>query len=158
LGLTILPITAFAQQKTLKEQLVGTWLLVSAETTNPDGTKFQTYGTKPVRTTVYDATGHYSNINVNTTIRNFASNNRSTGTADENKSVVQGSIGNIGTYTVDEASKTMLMHVDGSTFPNSNGQDQERLIQSISATQMSYINTVRTAGAEATLFVFKRAQ
>ena len=41
LGLTVLPGSTLAQQKTLKEQLVGAWTLVSNETTTPDGTKQQ---------------------------------------------------------------------------------------------------------------------
>jgi hypothetical protein len=41
LGLALLPGSAVAQQGTLKQQLVGTWTLVSDETTAPSGTKQQ---------------------------------------------------------------------------------------------------------------------
>jgi hypothetical protein len=37
-GLALLPSGGVAQQKTLKDQLVGTWTLVSTTTTRPDGT------------------------------------------------------------------------------------------------------------------------
>src|ERR1019366_3355198 len=57
LGLAILPSSAPAQQKTLKEQLVGTWLLVSAETTNADGSKLMPFGPNPKGVLVMDANG-----------------------------------------------------------------------------------------------------
>jgi hypothetical protein len=39
LALALFPLGAIGQQKTLKEQLVGTWTLVSAESTDSGGTK-----------------------------------------------------------------------------------------------------------------------
>ena len=44
LGLAFFSSTAIAQQKSLKEQLVGTWMLVSAEYTASSGTKRQPFG------------------------------------------------------------------------------------------------------------------
>jgi hypothetical protein len=44
----------------------------------------------------------------------FASNNRATGTPEENKAVVQGLIAFFGTYSVNEADRTFTMHVEGS--------------------------------------------
>jgi hypothetical protein len=41
LGLAMLPGSAVSQQKSLKEQLVGAWTLVSSETTAANGTKQQ---------------------------------------------------------------------------------------------------------------------
>jgi hypothetical protein len=37
LGLALLPGNAAAQQKTLKEQIVGAWTFVSSVNTRPDG-------------------------------------------------------------------------------------------------------------------------
>src|ERR1700757_5121848 len=55
----------------------------------------------------------------------FASNNRETGTAEENKAIVQGSIAYFGTYTVSETDKTISYHIESSTFPNWNGADRK---------------------------------
>lgn len=44
LGLAMLPVSAVAQQKSIKEQLVGTWTATSWEQANKDGTKFQRFG------------------------------------------------------------------------------------------------------------------
>jgi hypothetical protein len=37
LGLALLPGAAVSQQKTLSEQLIGTWKIVSVRNTRPDG-------------------------------------------------------------------------------------------------------------------------
>ena len=44
LALVLLPGHAVSQQKVLKEQLVGTWTLVSVDMVLPDGTKRQLLG------------------------------------------------------------------------------------------------------------------
>jgi hypothetical protein len=49
LGLAFVPGSTVAQQKSLKDQLVGTWTLVSNEDTEPNGTKHQYFGAKSER-------------------------------------------------------------------------------------------------------------
>jgi hypothetical protein len=51
---------AGAQQKSLKEQLVGTWTLVSVEDINPNGTKKQYHGANPRGILMLDAGGRYA--------------------------------------------------------------------------------------------------
>jgi hypothetical protein len=41
--------SAFGQQKTLKEQLIGKWTLTAWEQTRPDGSKLQRFGASPKR-------------------------------------------------------------------------------------------------------------
>jgi hypothetical protein len=60
------------------------------------------------------------------TFPKFASNNRQEDTAEENKAVVQGNISYFGTYTVDEAAKILIFHIESCSFPNWNGTDQKR--------------------------------
>ena len=47
LGLALLPGSALAQQKSLKEQLAGTWTIISNDNVAPDGTKRQLFGPNP---------------------------------------------------------------------------------------------------------------
>src|ERR1700737_3978308 len=88
--------------KTDKERLVGSWVLVSlisgegAEPTLP-------YGPNPKGTMMVDANGRFSITVLRSDLPKFASNNRMTGTADENSAIVHGSIAYFGTYTIDEA-------------------------------------------------------
>jgi hypothetical protein len=103
-GVALLPGSgALAQQKPLKEQLVGTWTFVSATTKRPDGTP--QWGSNPKGLTIFTADGHFTELIMRSDRQKFASNNRLQGTADDNKATVQGTISSFGTYTVDEARK-----------------------------------------------------
>jgi hypothetical protein len=55
--LGLLPGSALSQQKSLKDQLVGTWSLVAWEQTTKDGTKSQRFGANPKGVNVFDANG-----------------------------------------------------------------------------------------------------
>jgi Lipocalin-like domain len=59
-GLALLPGSTVAQQKTLKEQLVGTWMLVSAEVTPLTGAKRQDFGANAKGILILDAGGRYA--------------------------------------------------------------------------------------------------
>ena len=158
LGFSMLPGGAFAQQKSLKEQLVGTWIMVSAETTNPDGSKFSPFGPNPKGIMVLDASGNYVGLNVSSNLPKVASNNRNTATADENKAITQGTLASFGTYTVNEAEKLVVLHLAASTFPNWAGTDQMRPIKSVSADELSYANPAPTTGAGVTILTYKRSK
>jgi hypothetical protein len=60
LGLALVPSSAISQQKSLKDQLVGAWTLVSADNTAPNGTKRQGYGANPKGILILDAGGRYA--------------------------------------------------------------------------------------------------
>jgi hypothetical protein len=47
LGLAVLSGSVVAQQKSFKEQLVGTWTLVSSDQMRPDGSKLKQFGANP---------------------------------------------------------------------------------------------------------------
>jgi hypothetical protein len=82
-------------------------------------------GPSPQGQHIVDASGHYSLVIIRSDLPKFASSNREAGTPEENKAVVQGSIAFFGTYTVDEAAKTLTQHIDSCTFPNWNGTDRK---------------------------------
>src|ERR1700682_5358250 len=50
---------SLAQQKSLKEQLVGTWTLVSSDQVLPDGSKLKQFGANPKGINVFDANGRF---------------------------------------------------------------------------------------------------
>lgn len=118
--------TAFGQQTTLKEQLVGTWTYVAVDTVRPDGTRIPLYGPNPQGVATFDGNGHYQLLTARAGLPKFAANDRMQGTADEYKAVVQGSIAHFGSYSVNEADKTITFRIETSTFPNWNGTEQKR--------------------------------
>ena len=128
LGLALLPGNAVSQQKSLKEQLVGTWKIVSVENTRPDGSVIQLFGSNPKGIAVFDAHGHTVVVLMRSDRPKFAANNRDLGTPEENKATVQGTHAYFGTYSVNEADKTLIFHVEGNTFPNQEAIDTKRFI------------------------------
>jgi hypothetical protein len=130
---------AFAQQptKTLKEQLVGTWDLVSTYSERPDGSRFGAFGANPTGRYMLDTDGRFSYMIYGSGRPKFASNNRLEGTADEYKAAVQQTIAFYGTYTVDEASSTVTWHVERCTFPNWEGSDRKTVV-TLNGDDLSY--------------------
>jgi hypothetical protein len=128
LGVVLLAGKAVGQQagSTLKNQLVGTWMVVSNYTDREDGSKVDTFGPNPVGILMLDGDGLLSLQEMRSDLPQFGTNNRQEGTADENKAIVQGSICYFGTYTIDEAAKTVTFRVEGCSFPNWTGTDVKR--------------------------------
>ena len=157
LASAMLPAGAIAQQKTLKEQLVGTWTFVSAADTNKDGTKSDRWGPNAKGLAIFEANGRFSFMISRSDIPKFAANNVNQGTAEENKAVVHGIIAMIGTWSLDEASKTLTTNIEAGSFPNLNGNSQKRIITSLTPDELKYHNPATTTGA-VTEAVWKRAK
>src|SRR5215468_3953780 len=88
LGLVVSLNSATAQQKSLKEQLVGTWTFVSSTGKLADGSPV--WGTNPRGILSFDANGRVSTIIVRSDLTKYASNNRMQTTPAEDKATVQG--------------------------------------------------------------------
>ena len=112
LGLGILCGPTLAQEKTLRQQLIGTWTFVVTEATQPDGKKLLPFGPNPKGVNIFTEDGHFVQIQIADGIPKIASNSRVTGTPEENQAVVQGSLALFGTYTVDEAAKLIIYKVE----------------------------------------------
>jgi hypothetical protein len=78
-GLVLPGSDTAAQQKPLKEQLTGAWIIVSTDQTAPDGTKHQLFGPNPKGVLVLDASGQYVQIIVRPGRPKFKANNRQGG-------------------------------------------------------------------------------
>jgi hypothetical protein len=68
------------QEKTLKEQLVGTWAYVSVDTVRQDGSRVPIYGPNPQGLASFDSNGRYILLISRSGQPKFASNNRMEGT------------------------------------------------------------------------------
>jgi Lipocalin-like domain len=129
-----------------KDQLVGTWALVECEVVALDGTKSPlVLGSNPAGQYIFTNDGHFS-FQAVALFPQFASNDRMKTTSEENKAAVRGSIAYYGTYTVNEAERTIVLHIERSSFPNQNGTDGKRIITALSESEMKYINPGRRGG------------
>jgi hypothetical protein len=156
-GLGLLPRAAAAQQKTLKEQIVGTWTLVSWVQTRANGTKNYRFGSDPKGVNMFSPTGQFSLIIAQANLPKISSNDPLKPTVEEAQAIVRGSIAYFGTYTVDEATRTVSMKLDGTTLTNQLGVPQKRIIDSISANEMRYSNPTAVGGLGKIEVAWKRA-
>jgi hypothetical protein len=130
-GLATLPGGATAQQKSIKDQIVGSWTLLLADNIKDDGSHVPGYGPNPEGTIIFTPNGHYSLQIIRYGVPAFASKDRMSGTANEYKATVQGMISHFGTYTIDEAGKSITFRIEASSFPNWDGTVQKRSVTAI---------------------------
>jgi hypothetical protein len=158
LGLSLLPGNALAQTKSLKEQLVGTWIVVSWEQINKDGTKSQRFGANPKGVNSFDANGHFFIMFARPDLPKLSSNDPTNPTPEEAKAITVGSVAYFGTYTVDEPTKTISLKIESSSLPNQLGIDQKRVITSLTADELKYTNITAVADAGKINTVYKRVK
>jgi len=145
LGVVILAPPAEAQSA---KDVVGTWVIAAADTVRPDGSRSANYGPDPKGVVMFDASGRYAFILSRSGLPKFASSNRTLGTHDENKAVVQGSVAHFGRYTVNDSDKTITFHIEASTFPNWDGAEQKRPF-TLSGDVLTYRVSAATGGGMA---------
>jgi len=115
-GVALVPSSVLAQQQgtTLRQQLIGTWEIVSTSPENRPGA--QILGTNPKGVFMLGGSGKYAVT--------FENRNRPK-TAERSAA---GFVANFGTWSVNEADKTLAMHVEGSLTPSIEGTEGKRTI------------------------------
>jgi hypothetical protein len=156
LGLVIAPGAAVSQQKSLEDQLVGTWIYVSSTGTRADGSKIERPALRGAVT--YTSDGRFFFITTRTDIPKLTSNDPARPTAEEAMAVAAGSIAYTGTYTLNESDKVMTAQVETSTFENLVGAPNlRRIITSLTDDELRFTNP-RTPAGLTLEFVWKRAK
>jgi hypothetical protein len=141
--------------KSDKERFIGSWTLISL-TSGEGANQTLPYGPNPNGTMMVDANGRFSITVVRSDLPKFASNNRMSGTPEENKAIVQGTIAYFGTYTIDEATHVLTVNVEGSSFPNFTGGTQTRIL-SFQDDEVTYFNPTPSMGGSAKV-TYRRAK
>ena len=147
---------SLAQQKSLKDQVVGTWIYVSSTGKRDDGSNVPRPSLQGAVT--YTADGRFHFITTRTDTPKVASSDPSKPTPEEAMAIASGSIAYTGKYTLDENTKTIHANIETSTFPNLVGApNQRRIITSTEGDEMKFTNP-RTPAGVTLEFVFKRAK
>ncbi len=123
-----------AQEKSLKGALVGHWQLVSVSVNGRTP-----YGADPHGSMFLDAAGHFSVIVV----------------SDGNAR----SLSYFGTYTINDADKSMVLHIEdsaGGGTPNATGRELKRLL-TLSGDELTVQNVLATGDPGAAKVTWKRA-
>ncbi|HEY6331013.1 MAG TPA: hypothetical protein VI756_16900 [Blastocatellia bacterium] len=134
-GLALLQGSAVAQQKSLKEQIQGPWSLASCNSTNAKGEKSDYCANNPKGILILAGNGNYAN----TIIAGGRKDPNAPGVADT-----------FGTWSVNEADKTLTRHMVGSNFPTIEGKDFKVNI-SLNGEEMRLTGDVSFLGVEGVL-------
>jgi lipocalin-like protein len=118
-----LPTISAAQAAAM---LVGTWRLVSFESRDSAGAVQYPLGQGAIGQLSYDASGNMSAILMKPDRPPFASQDMRRGTDSEVRDAFEGFVAYFGTYTLDDAKRTVTHHVRGASYPNWVGGDQVR--------------------------------
>jgi hypothetical protein len=115
------------RSRTVTDQLVGAWRLVSVETTRPNGEViFPFYGRHPEGLLVYDRSGWMSvqivsdpkpNVPLSSSREGFL-----TATPAEKATAVDGYYAYFGTWTMDPSGLTVTHHIHESLYPAERGE------------------------------------
>lgn len=135
---------AHASEITAADRLVGAWSLVSLDV-HRDDEKIQVFGPTPRGIQIMSNNGRFAVVTLREELPLYASGNRMQGTAAEYEAIGKGANAAYGRYTVDEAAGTVTFHVEASTFPNWDGDEQVRAF-TIEGDTWSYVNPVPTIG------------
>jgi hypothetical protein len=147
LALPLLPTSAHAQS--IKDQIVGAWTFVSAVDVHPDGRKDDRWGSNPKGVFIFDKSGRYAQFITRSDLPKVAGGRADKGTADENKAILSGLVASFGSYTINEADKTVLTKVEGGSYPNLIGVEQKRVILSLTGDELKYTNPTTSTGTRA---------
>ena len=109
-ALMLLPTGVVAQQKSLKEQIQGPWSLASCNNTNAKGEKTAYCANNPRGILILAGNGNYAS----TTIAGGRKDTEAPGVA-----------ANFGTWSVNEADKTLTRHFVGAREPANEGRDSK---------------------------------
>jgi hypothetical protein len=145
---------AVAQQRSLKDQLVGTWMLVSSEITPLNGTKRQV--PNPIGILMFDTGGRYAVFNARGDRPKYKS--ASSPTTEEIAAVVRDyTAANFGTWSVNEADKTLTRRLDGALNPNNDGSETKASV-SLSGDELRLITMTPATAGQISDTVYRRAR
>jgi hypothetical protein len=155
LGLLLIPVLAFAlqastalgQQKSLKEQIIGSWTLAQAVDIHADGTKSNPWGPNPKGAYMFGPDGRFTQMLFHSDLPKI--DNRMSGSPEQNKAIAQGVVAMYGSYTVDEPNKTIIVKFEGASFAKFVGTEGKRVITSINADEFRSMNPATSTGTRA---------
>lgn len=128
-GLLLFATAMPAAAQSLKDQLVGTWNLISNTEEYTDGKKVA-WGPDPKGIVMFDAANRFS-LQIIVGGRAKASGNPA-------ENPVGKVIAYFGTYTTNDAGKELVFQITGASFPNWDGTEQKRVVTGISGSELTY--------------------
>ncbi|THU38293.1 lipocalin-like domain-containing protein [Niastella caeni] len=134
-------------KRSLQQQLIGTWTLLSVDNIYADGSRVHPYGENPQGLLIFDEKGNYA-IQILKAVRpKIASGDKNKCTPEESAALVQGSNSHFGKYEVDEKGSSITFNIEHAFYPNWEGTRQKR-IYTYTGDEIKYVVTHTTQGGQ----------
>jgi hypothetical protein len=141
-GIAVFLSPGVAGAQALKDQIVGSWRLVSIYN-EENGAKHQNFGDKPVGLLMFDRSGNVITFLSKPDLPKFASANRLKGSDKEYRDIMQGIVAGFGTYTVQ--GDAVAIKWIASTYPNRIGTTEKRMYK-VAGNELSSTNPTAASG------------
>ena len=122
----VVPASAYGQS--LREQLLGTWTIVSAARVVGGVEEPDFLGPDPVGRFLFAPDGHFCFNAMRRNRPKFGSANLLGGTSEEKSAAYDSYVGYCGRYEVNEQERSVAMQLELSSFPNWTGTTQKRFV------------------------------
>jgi len=109
--------------------IIGTWKLVSFEIQRENGGVTYPFGKNAQGSLIYTQSGRFSAQVMRPDRPRFTSEDQMRGTTEEIKANYEGFVSYYGHYEFDKKKGFVIHHVEGSLFPNWEGQRQKRFYE-----------------------------
>ena len=109
--------------------IIGTWKLISFEIQRENGEVTYPFGKNAQGAVIYTESGRFSVQFMRPNRPQFASRDQMRGTAEEIKTNYEGFVSYYGHYELDRKKGFVIHHVEGSLFPNWEGQRLKRFYE-----------------------------
>lgn len=133
-AVSLLPSSAISQQKSLKDQIVGTWLYESVYDQYEDGKKNHTFGTAIKGYMTFGSDGRFSQLIVGEPRPELKTNDPRRPDAFV--------VGFYGKYAVNEADKSISLRLEGAGYTSRVGAEFKNAV-TISGDTLKYVGSSR---------------
>jgi Lipocalin-like domain len=148
---------AFAQQKPVKEEIVGAWTLVSVTSEMDDGSKGEPFGPSPKGIYHILERRPFFALSIKRRHSEDSANDRAKATPEEAQTIVASSIAHYGTYSIDENTKVILVNLAASTYASVAAiPNQKRTITLLTSDELKF-DDPRTPNGMTLRSTWKRA-
>ncbi len=147
---------AHEQSEGLRQRLVGTWTLVAAQVAVSDG-KTRPADDPDKGILVFAGDGRFAQIEVVPVASRIGSTSRVRGAEEQGGTGVKASVALFGTYTVDEATRTLTYRVRSTTIAHWDGIEQQWSIDSLTAKELRLGGPAGPMQSASTAKTWKRA-
>lgn len=158
LGIALCAANALAQGKGVKEQVTGTWSLVSYEAIGTDGARKPIFSANPKGTLILNANGRYAMIIVDPSRpKKWSAKSREGASVDELASAARGLVAQFGDWAVDDSGKMLIRKNEGGLNPLAAGREQ-RVAFSVSGDELKTSDAASGVSGSAAETVWRRVK